>query len=180
MKISTLLGMIAVTALAAACSDQALLPTSTSPGLTLADAKVSDPTATWMIPLNATGLAFQSDGLYGNGTYSLYANGVCTVSTTIFYGGSGDATIQTNTPKGHGCGRQFKYVYPDGTSETLANYPGVFNLTAIENATYSIPIGTTVPRHLNLGGTTARCGGIHFGVGKTATASGVTACWSPG
>src|SRR4029077_5629458 len=99
--------------------------------------------------------------------YSVYADGVCTVSATIFNTGSGDGTIQTNAPKGHVCGREFKYVYPDGTSETDANYPGVFNLTLIESPTYSIPVGTTVPRHLNLGSASnVRCAGIHFGVGK--------------
>lgn len=172
MRISKLCRIIAVAAIAAACSDQALLPTSTVAVLTPANAKVSDPTATWMIPLDATGLAFQSDGLYGNGTYSVYANGICTVSTTIFVGGSGDATIQANAPKGHVCGREFKYVFPDGSSETVANYPGVFNLTAIENSTFSIPIGTTMPRHLNLGSKTARCGGIHFGVGQAGLGVG--------
>lgn len=172
MRISRLCGIVVVGVIVAACTDQSLVPASTSTDIITANAKVGDPTATWMIPLNATGLAFQSDGLYGDGTYSEYANGVCTVSTTIFLGGTGDATLQANAPKGHACGRLFRFVYPDGTSELAQAYPGVFNLTAIENATYSIPVGTTVTRHLNLGANTVRCAGIHFGVGQAGKGVG--------
>jgi len=129
----------------------------------------SDPTATWKIPLDASGLSLRSDGLYGDGSYSVYANGVCTVAAKIFAttaaSNSGDATIQTTAPKGNKCGRTFTLRYPDASTETLASFD---NLNVLENTGYSIPAGTSVARRLILNPTEtsttpSRCGRVLFG-----------------
>ena len=145
------LAVLAVVPLTA-CSDQS----PTRPALR-ADAPLaarsttnhtSDPTATWELPLADAGLSIKSDGKYSDGTYSLYANGTCGVSTSLLYSGSGDNTISFPYPKSKSCGRTWTVAYPDGYSETLAYAGGV---QVLENATYSIPIGNTVLRHFRFG-----------------------------
>jgi len=131
--------------------------------------KVTDPTATWIYPLNDAGLAVRSDHLYSDGVSSIYANGVCNLSTNIFAtatkSNSGDAVL--NTGANGKCVRHFTFVYPDGYSETL---PSFNNLRMIENTSYSIPIGTTVVRQLHMGedaisNIASRCGGLVWGYG---------------
>jgi len=129
----------------------------------------SDPTATWRIPLADAALALRSDGLYSDGTSSVYADGVCGVSAKIFattaYSNSGDATIQTSEPRGNKCGRRFTFRYPDGVTESAAAFN---NLLRLQNTTYSIPVGTTVARRLLLGGG-PRCGRLMFGPNGTVS-----------
>ncbi len=126
----------------------------------------SNPTATWSIPLDTTGLALRSDGLFGSGGNSVYANAVCTVSATIFYyGPTGDATLQMSAPKGGKCGRTITLAYPDGFRETLASFS---NLNILESGSFSIPVGTTARRRLivapgALANNPSRCGRLLFG-----------------
>jgi len=160
-----------------ACSD----PTASAPSRALApdvaDAgKVSgptDPTATWYIPLDDAALSVQSDHLNGDGTSSVYANGVCNVATTIFAtaqkSNSGDATLNTGTGGGR-CSRHITAVFPDGFSESVGTF---MNLREIENTMYAIPIGATVERQLHVGtdqtpSDHSRCGGLVFGYGVAA------------
>lgn len=131
--------------------------------------KVTDPTATWMFPLSDAGLSVQSDHLYASGSNSVYANGVCNVSTNIFAttanSSSGDATLGMGNPNGK-CYRRFRFIYPDGVTESL---PIFSNLRQIENLTYSIPIGASVHRQLHMGvsgsNVASRCGGLVWGYG---------------
>ena len=172
MRNSTNFATLASVVLIAACSSD--LPTAVPSNATPADARVTDPTATWKIPLADAGLSIRSDRQYGDGTYSLYANGVCGVSTNIFAGGTGDATIQTSAPKAKVCGRTFTVVYPDNFTETV---PSFNNLADLENTTDIIPIGATVKRHMNFApgsiiGTTSRCGTLYFGPGKLGNGVG--------
>ena len=154
-----------------ACSDQT---TTTSPrlaanaGMLAAKNSVTDPSATWYFPTDAT-LSVQSDGLNLSGGNSVYANGVCNVTTNIFAttanSNSGDATINMGNGNGK-CARRLRFIYPDGTSDLI----GVFgNLRQIENTTYAIAVGTTVKRQLHLGTTapnaTSRCNGLVWGYG---------------
>ena len=152
VRTSYLLSVVALPVLAA-CSDRT---TATSPlapnGAALHAGKPgspTDPTATWIYPLNDAALAVRSDHLYSDGSNSVYADGVCNISTTIFAttarSNSGDATL--NTGANGRCIRHFTFAYPDGYSETL---PSFNNLRMIENSTYSIPIGTTVERQLHM------------------------------
>src|SRR5690348_7296263 len=72
-----------VAASVVACRDATVpvLPRALSPEGAEAG-KVSgptDPTATWYIPLSDAALNVRSDHLNGNGTSSVYANGVCNV-----------------------------------------------------------------------------------------------------
>ena len=83
----------------------------------------SNPSATWKLPLADVGLSIKSDGQYSDGTYSVYANGVCSFSSTIFYDGTGDNTFGFEYPHGRSCGRAWTVTYPDGVSETLAHEP---------------------------------------------------------
>jgi hypothetical protein len=131
--------------------------------------KVTDPTATWLIPMDDASLSLQSDHLSSDGLYSEYVDHVCNIETTIFAtqaaSNSGDATI--NTGSGGNCSRHFVIRYPDGTSESLRSFNNVRDL---ENTGYQIPIGETAERLLVLNpGTLAhnpsRCGSIRFGLG---------------
>lgn len=162
--------IIVLAATLAACGEQATSPTHRAAASSAAKTvRQTDPTATWLIPLDDAGLGFRSDHAKSNGTYSVYTDGVCGVSAKIFATTassntpSGDATIQTS---GVGkCGRSFALAYPDGTSETL---PSFNNLNHIENPTYSIPIGTTVLGRLVinpgvLNDNPSRCDKLDFG-----------------
>lgn len=145
-----------------------LYPAPSEPSLSAVSGP-TDPTATWKIPLAAAALSLRSDGLYGDGTYSVYANGVCNVSAKIFAttaaSNSGDATIQTSKPTRGKCGRTFTLSYPDAFTETV---PSFNNLNVLENTTYAIPVGTTVKRRLiiapgSLANNPSRCGRLLFG-----------------
>jgi hypothetical protein len=162
-----LLGIVVL----AACGERA---TNTAP-LTGGQLQLSatkgptDPTATWKYPLNDAGLGVRSDHLYSDGTYSVYANGVCNVATTIFattqLSNSGDATL--NTGASGKCVRHFTFVYPDGFTEST---PIFNNLRDLENTTDSIPVGSTLERQLHMGSdvwpnVSSRCGGLIWGYG---------------
>jgi hypothetical protein len=141
--------------------------------------QTADPTATWKIPLDEAGLALKSDGRFGDGSASVYANGVCGVSTRIFSAASesGDATLQTSYPKGKGCGRTVIMAYPDGGADTLAV---LGNLNKLESADLAnaIPIAQTSLRRLIIGfndrlagnPTAGRCGRVIFGDNGTVGA----------
>jgi hypothetical protein len=138
---------------------------------------VSDPTATWLIPVSDTGLSLRSDGQQVSHGNSVYANDVCGVTTRIFAttagSGSGDATIRLDAATGKGCGRTFTIVYPDGRSETLRSFA---NLWAVHSPTSSIPIGATElrrfvfnPSAINV---SSRCGRLIFGESELGGAAG--------
>lgn len=155
----------------AGCSSDSSMPTGLEPSFSRGTSTTTDPTATWMLPLADAGLALASDGQYSDGTYSVYANGVCGVSATIFAttqkSNTGDAVIQTNSStRGKSCGRTFTLRYPDGFSETV---PSFNNLRALQNTTTIIPVGATVKRLLILNPgalvTGSRCDRLLFGVG---------------
>jgi hypothetical protein len=150
----------------AACSESSTPPSTDRPALRPGPA---DPTATWLIPLDDVGLALRSDGnaTYSVGTNSVYANGVCGVSTRIFAtpagSNSGDATLQTGKAKN--CSRQFILRYPDAVTESVLSFN---NLNILQNTGYSIPVGTTVKRRLiiapgALQNNPSRCGRVLFG-----------------
>ncbi|HWJ13500.1 MAG TPA: hypothetical protein VNS10_07140 [Gemmatimonadaceae bacterium] len=135
--------------------------------------QVLDPTATFAIPLNDAGLSIRSDGLFSDGTSSLYTNGTCNIASKIFatteQSNSGDAILNTGTTNGGGgkCGRRIRVVFPDGSIEVDGTF---MNLRAIENTSYAIPIGATVARQLHIGtdqtpSDHSRCGGFVFGYG---------------
>ncbi len=128
---------------------------------------------TWKLPLADAGLSFKSDRQHSDGTYSVYAAGVCNVTGLIFTGedgstnNSGDATIQTSAATHGKCGRLFTIAYPDGVTETLISFA---NLNQLENTNFAIPIGTTAARRLVinpgvLASHPTRCGRVIFGVG---------------
>lgn len=132
---------------------------------------------TWKLPLADASFSFKSDRQYSDGTYSVYASGVCNVTGSIFTGeggstnNGGDATLQTSLSSHGRCGRQFTIAYPDGVTETLAAFN---NLHEIENTTYSIPVGSTVLRRLTINTdnvvnkVTPRCGKLQFGPFQTS------------
>lgn len=154
----------------AACNES---PTTPSTGQPAIKPGPVDPTATWLIPLDDAGLALRSDGngIYSVGTNSVYANGICGVSTRIFAttGGSnsGDATLQTG--KARNCTRQFVLRYPDAATESVLTFN---NLNILQNTGYSIPVGTTVKRRLIVApgailNNPSRCGRVLFGPNGT-------------
>ena len=106
----------------------------------------SNASSTWEVPLADAGLSVKSDHRFpdASGTYSVYAVGVCSFTSTIFTTGSGDDTFGFTYPKSGRCGRTWTVTYSDGFTETLA-YGG--GLQVLENSVFSIPIGTSAYRH---------------------------------
>jgi hypothetical protein len=129
---------------------------------------VVDPTATFYFPLADQSLSLKSDGLYSDGTSSVYADGVCGVGTHIFAttlaSNSGDATLTTprlgNARTKCAVGpRRITLRYEDGVVET----PTFFNIHGISNTTYGIPLGSDpVPRHFAIN-PTVRCDALRWG-----------------
>lgn len=172
-KYLALCSLAAVLALAA-CDPGPTMPADMDPVFSKGQGggRVVDPTATWLIPLADAGLALRSDGLHDDGTHSVYADGVCGVSATIYAtqqrSNSGDATIQTNT-SGNGnkaCSRLFTVAYPDGITEEVRSFN---NLRNLQNTTTVIPVGAEVKRLLILNPgvmeASTRCGRLLFGTG---------------
>ena len=162
-----------------ACSDRSVGRSLAPDGASLAKGGggggagggVSDPTSTWLFPLADGALGLKSDGRYGDGTYSVYASATCGVGTGFFAttanSNSGDITLNLGSVKGkHPCSRALTLVFDDGYSSTSSAF---VNLHQIENTTYSIAIGSTVLRGLNVL-YTPRCDGLQFGH-PNATAS---------
>lgn len=139
---------------------------------------VGNTTANWLLPIDASALSLRSDGKFSDGTFSTYADGVCSFESTVFFTGSGDNVMEFKYPKRKTCGRTFTLAFPDGYSETLAYRGGV---QVLENLSYAIPIGATVLRHMRLAPgnntvgnpTTGRCSlGLVFGEGGANPAIG--------
>jgi hypothetical protein len=127
---------------------------------------VADPTATIKLPLSDSGLSLKSDGKFSDGTYSLYADGVCGITGTIFLSGSGDEVVDGSNPtaKDRKCvyyPRKVTVLYPDGVAEVISG--PLMSVSALENQTYLIPIGSTTPRHFHLRANSTRCDGVHWG-----------------
>jgi hypothetical protein len=166
---------LVLSAAAIACTDagDARMPAAPETPL-LARATVTDPSATFRFPLADAALNVKSDGVMSDGTYSAYANGQCGVEAKIFataeFSNSGDATLNmTNARKSTGCvaPRHFTIVFPDGLTETTTSFS---NLRELENTTYAIPVGATVPRAFHLGMSSTRCEGLAW----STLAGGVT------
>ena len=136
----------------AACGSDLTKPESRRPTALAAAsaAKTTTLTSTWEVPLASSGLSVKSDGQYpdATGTYSVYAPGVCSFTSTMFTTGSGDDTFGFNYPRPGKCGRTWTVTYPDHFSETLA-YGG--GLQVLENSNFSIPVGTSTLRHFRFG-----------------------------
>lgn len=154
------------------------------PSLASKSGSAKDPTATWSIPLDDATLALKSDQRYGDGTSSIYANGICNVSTIIFAvvtstspSPSGDATLQTTYPQGHSCGRTVVVSYPDGGADTLAPFMNLNKLESPDPSTV-IPVGQSGLRRLIVGfndklsgnPNSGRCGRVIFGDNGTVGA----------
>ena len=147
-------------------------------GAELFTVTVGDPSATFLYPLSNPTLSIQSDGLFSDGTYSVYTNGVCGVTSRIYAtataSNTGDLTYGTFVPrtKDNTCAsypRRIRVRYPDGFSELT--YTST-NLQRVENTTFQIPVGSTVKRQLNVGtGQSVRCSGIRWGA-NTGTVMG--------
>ena len=159
---SALLGLLLLSAIVVACSeggDGSTLVAPQSAGL--AKAPVTDPTATFKFPLDDAALSVKSDQLFGDATYSLYAEAVCGVHAKIFataeLSNSGDATMQTNNARyrDRKCAsypRTLTLVYTADTTETT---PVFMNVRQIHNTSFHIPVGTTINRGLAI--QTPRC-----------------------
>jgi len=164
-----------------ACTNSTDSPTSVKRSLTsTAEASksgtIKDPTATLKLPLADGGLAVRSDHLFGDGSYSVYADAVCSVTAKIFATTetsptpSGDAVITMSYPKGRSCGRTISVTYPDGFADTLAAFINVNRLQSNDPSTI-IPVGGSGLRRLILGFQTTtlgnpnsgRCGRVIFG-----------------
>jgi hypothetical protein len=161
--------LVIITCIAAACSndvDQPLAPVPGSAALAKAPPPPPAPVTTFRLPLDGTGLAVTSDGLFGDGTFSAYTEGVCGVTATIFTTGSGDAVMQTNKPgsRDRQCAstaRTWRLAYDDGFVETI---PVFVNLHQIENSSFTITVGTTVKRKFGINPTqNTRCDRLVWG-----------------
>ena len=145
-------------------------------GAEMFEVLVGDPKATFLYPLADASLNVRSDGLFSDGTYSVYANGVCGVVSKIYatteQSNTGDATMGTYQPrtKDRTCAtypRRIRIIFPDGFTETT--HTGT-NLRFVENSTSSIPVGATVKRALHVGvGESVRCEGLVWSANRTGT-----------
>jgi hypothetical protein len=127
---------------------------------------VADPTATIKLPLADASLSLKSDGKFSDGTYSLYADGVCGITGTIFLSGSGDEVVDGSNPsaKDRKCvyyPRKVNVLYPDGIAEVISG--PLMSVRELESQTYLIPIGSTATRQFHVRTNTARCDGVHWG-----------------
>ncbi len=154
---------------ATACSESVDRPLAPTPGpaaLAKAPPPPPDPKATFRLPLDGTGLAVTSDGLYGDGTFSSYTDGVCGVTSTLIVSGSGDAIMQTNNPKAPdrrcvNAPRRWTLSYDDGFVETI---PVFVNLHNLQSPNFAIPVGTTVKRKFGINPTqNTRCDRLVWG-----------------
>lgn len=135
-------------------------------GAEMFDVLLGDPAASFWFPTNDGSLGLLSDGLYLNGTSSVYANGVCGVTAKIFAttaaSNSGDATLQTDNPRNadRKCAaypRKVTVVYGPGDQASSTVF---INVRELASTSYQIPIGTTVRRGLHVN--EARCGGLVY------------------
>ena len=127
---------------------------------------VADPNATVKLPLNDVGLSLKSDGKYSDGTYALYANGVCGITATIFLGGSGDMVMDGGNPRysDRKCvsyPRRMTVIYPDGIQETIAGV--LVSVNELESSTFLIPVGSSALRRFHVRTSSSRCDGVHWG-----------------
>ena len=140
MRMHSPLVAVAVLAALASCTAPDSSPTALHPSApALAAAKVSNPTATFVISNDGANL-LRGDGLSPDGAGdSRYLNGDCAVSTVIYAqsGGSGDATLTMGRGK---CTRNVRITYAsinaDGntTSEGSLTTSSFLNLRKLEVA----------------------------------------------
>jgi hypothetical protein len=168
MLLRNLLPRVTLLVVLSACSapEQLVNPLDEAAMLAKAPPGPSDPTASFLFPLDGTGLDVLSDGQFTSGGNSVYANGVCGVSSKIFAtlaaSNSGDATMQTNNPtnKDRKCAaypRKLTVVFGPGDQQTSAVF---INARHIQNTTYSLPVGETDHHILNIN--EARCDGLRW------------------
>jgi hypothetical protein len=137
--------------------------------------ELPDPTVTWKLPADAVsrGLAFQGDGQFLNGGFSVYANGVCGVTTWVEMSSTdpfpGFAHLSLGSDKKGHCARTLTIVYPDGATEPASG------ATQRQLSEPRIEKGATVLRTLALlsGSPSApRCGRVLFGQGSQGAGVG--------
>ena len=152
-----------------ACTDTSAPTGATAPDLQPRLGKAtttSNPTATVKVPLAAGALSVRSDGQFSDGTYSVYANGICGITGTIFLTGSGDAVVDGGNPRfaDRKCAsypRKMTVVYPDASSEVISGVEVA--VQELETASYVIPVGSSALRHFHVRTSTTRCDGVHWG-----------------
>ena len=145
-------------------------------GAELFTVTLADPTVTWMLPLADAGLALKSDRKFADasGTYSVYSDGVCTVTTWVEMAANdpfpGFGHISMNANARSTCARSFTLRYPDGTTEVQ----GGATQRDLENLTSIIAPGETRPRTLAIlpGAAKSRCGRTLFGQGSQGAGVG--------
>lgn len=147
--------------LVTACSNDIATPTrrpASQDGVAFSSVTNSNPSSTWEIPLADAGLSVKSDHQFADasGTYSMYAVGVCSFTSTMFTTGSGDDTFGNSYPKSGKCGRTWTVTYPDGFTETLAYGGGLQVLEKIGG--FTIPINGQALRHFRFAATTGASG----------------------
>jgi hypothetical protein len=133
-------------------------------GAEMFEVLLSDPTAEFWFPTDDATLGLRSDHMYLNGESSVYASGVCGVTSKIFAteqnSNSGDAIMSTANPQGGGrkCDNYQRLLtvdYGDGVVQSVTVF---LNVRQIANTTYQIPLGTTVSRTMGMNET--RCDGL--------------------
>ena len=173
LRLSVLLSLIVCAACSTSEGTSSLL--SPDPGSLFGKpvAGLPDPTVTWKLPLNDAALALKSDHQFGDGAYSVYANGVCAVTTWVEMSSTdpfpGFAHLSLGASK-KGCGRSLTLVYPDGITESAGG------ATQRQLSQPRIAPGETVLRTLAIlsaaPSTAARCGRVLFGEGSQGAGVG--------
>jgi hypothetical protein len=145
-------------------------------GAELFTVTLADPTVTWMVPLADAGLALKSDRKLADatGSYSVYADGVCGVTTWVEMAATdpfpGFAHLNTTGNGRSVCSRSLTLVYPDGTTEAQ----GGMTQRGLEDFTNLIAPGDTQLRTLAIlpAVSRSRCGRVLFGQGSQGAGVG--------
>jgi hypothetical protein len=130
----------------------------------------TDPTSTFLFPLDDASLGVRSDHLFVSGSASVYANGVCGVDSKIFattqLSNSGDAIMQTDNPKyaDHKCAsypRTIVIDYGDGSgSVATTTFINAGDIERENDPADQIAIGSFRLRALHVND--SRCGGLVY------------------
>jgi hypothetical protein len=169
MKRQAVLTSVALVLLSG-CGEQSLV----QPGRSLrphaaSDAKSvsSNAAATFWLPLPSSTLSVKGDGLFPDGSFSKYANGVCGVTATIFAPNpTQDAVMQTDNPQAgdRKCVAYGSSVVPRKLTVDYGNGIESNPVTMNVHDMGSVGVGVTDLRFLGIGFRgTSRCNKLQFG-----------------
>lgn len=160
------IALVAVVALVCGCGDRPSVRSLDPTEALLARSGTTNAAATFSLPLSTSALAIRGDGLFPVGSASVYSNGVCGVTATVFAPNpTQDGVMQTDNPQAgdRKCAAYSRTVVP---RSVIVDYgaqrdssPGTLNVHDLGSVS-----GTSL-RFLGVGlsGATTICAKVQFG-----------------